>query len=94
VHVVVEAEGVEQPAQVELVRDRQRPLHVHLVLVAAPDALPGHVAAAHEVGDDLLRRALGDVEHQREVADADARIVRDAQERPSVIGEEAPRHCC
>jgi hypothetical protein len=94
VDVVVEAEGVEQPAQVELVRDRKRPLHVHLVLVTAPDALPGHVAAAHEVGDDLLGRALGDVEHQREVADAHAGIMRDAQKRPSVVGEKTPRHRC
>ena len=68
----------------------QRQVAVHLVVVAASLALAADVAGLDELGDDPLRRALGDPDLGRDVAQADPRVARDAQQHVRVVREEGP----
>ncbi len=47
-----------------------------------------------QIGDDAVHMALGDAEVHRDIAQANLRILSDAEKYPSVICEEAPvGHC-
>jgi hypothetical protein len=76
---------------VALVGQHDRQVQAHRVGVAPslPDA--GHVARIGQVGDDPLRGTLGDADRRADLADTDLRIVGDAQQSQSVIGEELER---
>jgi hypothetical protein len=49
-------------------------------MVAPAAALAREVAVADELADDAVRRALGDPQALADVAQADARVVGDAQQ--------------
>jgi len=68
----------------------QREVRLDLVAVAAAVLLLDDVAGPGQVGDDAVGAALGDVELGRDVARADPRVVRDAQQDPGVAGQERP----
>lgn len=70
------------PAQWEIAAD--------VVAVAPAFLFFDDIAGVGELGDDAERAALGDAERGGDVAEAHARIVRDADERSGVVGEEAP----
>jgi len=53
--------------------------------------VPVDVALLDEVGHDPLRGPLGDAHAVGDVADPDARVAVDAQERLRVVREEGPR---
>ena len=72
---------------------RQRHVGLDLVAVAAAVFLLDDVASRGQVGDDAVSAALGDACPGRDVAEPHARVMRDAQQNPAVIGQEAPaRH--
>jgi len=58
--------------------------------VAATSLVFDHVAGVDEVGDDVVGAAFGDADHGGDVPEARAGVVGDAQQRPGVVGEEAP----
>ena len=62
--------------------------------VAVASAVLGleHVAGLHQVGDDAECGSLGDAEGDGDLAQADAGVAGDAQQRLRVVGQEAPRH--
>jgi hypothetical protein len=60
------------------------------VAVAAAVLLPDHVARLGEIGDDAVGAALGDAQAGRAAAQPRARVVRDAQQPPGVVGQETP----
>jgi len=65
-------------------------VRLDLVAVAAAVLLLDEVAGCGQVGDDAVGAALGDVQAGGDVAQACARVVGDAQQRPGVIGQETP----
>src|SRR5207302_1429210 len=72
---------------------RQRQVVLYLVAIAPPIALFDHVTRVGEICHHTKGGALGDPERRRDVAEADARVARDAQQRPRMVREEAPlRH--
>jgi hypothetical protein len=58
--------------------------------VAATSLVFDHVAGVDEVGDDAVGAAFGDADHGGDVPEARAGVLGDAQQRPGVVGEEAP----
>jgi hypothetical protein len=60
------------------------------IAVATPILVLDDVAGFGELRDGPERAALGDAERGGDVAQAHAEVVRDADEGPGVIGEEAP----
>jgi len=68
---------------------------LYLVAIAATLSLLDDVPGFGEIGDDGERVSLGDAEVGRDVAQAYFRVVGDAEQSPTVIGEEAPvGHLC
>jgi hypothetical protein len=64
-----------------------------LIAVAAAVLLRDHVAGLCEVGDDAMDAALVDAQAARDVAQPRAWVMRDVQQDPGVVGQEAPfRH--
>ena len=65
---------------------------MRLDLIPVPPALFGldQVARLSEVGHDPMGSALGDAQAGRNVAQAHVGVVGDAQQRPSVVGQEIP----
>ena len=59
-----------------------------LVAVAAAVLLLDHVAGVGQVGDDAGRAAFRDVQAGRDVAQARAWVISDAQQDPGVVGQE------
>jgi hypothetical protein len=70
----------------------QRLVYLDSVAVAAPMFVLEDVSGFHQVGDDAECGALGDAEHGGDLPQAHARVVGDAQQRLSMVGQEAPRH--
>ena len=68
----------------------KRQMALHLVAVSTTLSLLEDVAGFGEIGDDGVRVSLGDAEVGRDVAEANFRIVGDAEQRSAVVGEEAP----
>jgi hypothetical protein len=68
----------------------QGQVRLDLVAVAAAVLLLDEVAGCGQVGDDGVGAALGDVQAGGDVAQARARVVGDAQQRPGVVGQETP----
>jgi hypothetical protein len=65
-------------------------LRFDLVTVSAPMPLTQHIATVHQLGQDLVGAALRNADYSSDVAQADARIMGDAQEDVRVIGQEVP----
>lgn len=65
-------------------------IRVHPVAITPSDAFGGDVVFGLEVGDNALRRALGDSYQLSDVAKADAWVHRQAQEDVGVIRQESP----
>jgi len=67
---------------------------MRLDLIPVPPALFGldQVTGDGEVGHDPVGSALRDAQGLRNVPNADLWIIGDAQQSPSVIGQEVP--CC
>ena len=63
---------------------------VDVVAVSPPDALALDIAGLDEVGNDALCRSLGDANCLGDVPQAGVRILMEAEEHLSVVGEEAP----
>ena len=68
----------------------QRKLRYDLVTVSAALSLAQHVALFDEFGDDPVRRALGDPYRGGDVAQANPRVMGDACEDVSVVGQKVP----
>ena len=68
----------------------QRQVRLDLVAVAAAVFLFEHVAGLGQVGDDAVGAAFGDVQADRDVAQAHPRVVCDAEQDPGVVGQEGP----
>lgn len=63
------------------------------IAVTTPVLVLDDVAGFDQVGDDAEGAAFGDVDHGGDVTQAHAGVVRDADEDPGMVGEEAPlRH--
>src|SRR6185312_6173640 len=60
------------------------------VVAAAPAPLARQVTGLDELVDDAVRGALGDPDALADVAQATARVVRDAEEYLRVVAEERP----
>jgi hypothetical protein len=69
----------------------ERELAMHLVLVSPADSRSADVAGVDEIAHDRLCRAQSDADALGDVANADPRILRHADEHVSVIREERPR---
>ena len=84
--------GVEHLADLvlELRRMPHRDRAVHDVAVPAADPLPLDVAGLDEVGEDPLRRALGDPDGLGDVPEPHVRVAGDAEQHLRVIGDEPP----
>src|ERR1700684_1725548 len=61
-----------------------------LVAVAAAVLLLDDVPGLGQVSDNAVGAALGDVEPGRDIAEADARVLCDAQQDSGVVGQEGP----
>src|SRR6202453_5244243 len=71
----------------------QREMGLDVVAVAAAVFLLDDVAGPGQVGDDAEGAAFADVQGGRDVAQAYARVMSDAEENPGVRGQEGPaRH--
>jgi hypothetical protein len=60
------------------------------VVVAAAVALARDVVGGGELGDDAVRGAFGDPDRLADLAQADAGVVRDAEQHLGVVGEKRP----
>ena len=80
----------EQGPDVDVTLNRQPERYVgsHVVPVAPPVPLALDVPGPGEVGDDALGRPLGDPQEAGDVADADAAVVGDQEQRLAVVREE------
>jgi hypothetical protein len=74
-------------------RVAQRKLGLDRVAVSPPLALPQNVTVVHQLGEDLVRSALGDANGSGDVAEANSGIFGYAEQDMSVIGEEVPATC-
>src|SRR3954447_8898545 len=61
------------------------------VMVAPPPPLAREIAGRLELVDDAVHRALGDPDRVADLAQADARVARNAREHLRVIRQERPR---
>jgi hypothetical protein len=89
---VVAVEQVEQRTDLvaELGAVAHRHLAVDLVAVAPADSDAVDVARFDEVGEDPLRRPLGDPDFVGDVAQTYLRILSQAQQNLCVVGDERP----
>jgi len=69
---------------------RQWEVRLNLVAVTAAVLVLDHVPGRGQVRDDAVRTALGNTHGGGDIAQSGARILGDAQQDPSVIGQEAP----
>lgn len=63
---------------------------VQVVAVAAADLRAIDVSGLDEVGDDSLRRSLGDPDGRGDVSDSRFPVASDAEQYLGVVGEERP----
>src|ERR1700728_468682 len=68
----------------------QREVRLDLVAVTAAVLLLDDVPGLGQVSDNAVGAALGDVEPGRDIAEADARVLCDAQQDSGVVGQEGP----
>src|SRR5205085_11007366 len=68
----------------------ERLVGLDLVAVTPALLLLDDVAGLGEVGDDAVGAALGDPDPLGDVAQPDAGVMGDADQHPSVVGEEVP----
>jgi hypothetical protein len=68
----------------------QREVRLDLIAVAAAVFVLDDVSGRGQVRDDAVRAALGDTHGGGDVPQPRTRILRDAQQHPGVIGQEAP----
>ena len=61
-----------------------------LVVISSALSLAQHVTLFDELGEDPVGGALGDAHRSGDVAQADARVTRDAGEDMGVVGQEVP----
>ena len=74
---------------------RQGQVALHLVAIPATFSLLDDIAGIRQIGDDGVRVPLGDTEVSCDLAQANIRILGDAEQCPAVVGEEAPvSHRC
>ena len=66
-----------------------KPRH-HLVAVSSAVSLAQHVALLDQLGQDPVGGALGDPDRCGDVAQADARVMSDADEDVGVVGQKVP----
>src|SRR4051812_35706789 len=71
-------------------RVRQRKVRLDRVVVASASSSTRDIARLLELSDDPMRRSFGDPDALPDLAQADARIVRDAQEHLGMVGEKSP----
>lgn len=69
---------------------RQRQLGLHLVAVSPTFSLLHDVAGIRQIGHDGVCVSLGDTEVRCDLAQPNIGILRDAEQGPAVVGEEAP----
>ena len=69
---------------------RQREVVLHVVPVPATVSLLDDVPRVAEISDDGVGGALRDVESDGQIPQPGVRLVRDEEDRPGVVGEEAP----
>ena len=67
-----------------------RTLRHDLVAIASALPLAQHVALLDQLGQDPVGGALGDPYRCGDVAQADARVIRDAGEDMGVVGQKVP----
>src|SRR4051794_38822115 len=86
-------EHAEQVADALVARQRvgQRQLRPDRVVVAPAPALACDVAGLDELAHDAVGGALRDAHLLADVAQADARVARDAEQHLGVTGKEGPR---
>ena len=70
----------------------QRLVDLDVVAVAAAVLVLDHISGVHQIGDNAEGGALGDAKRGRDLPQPHARVVRDAQQRQSVVRQEAPSH--
>jgi hypothetical protein len=71
----------------------QRKVRPDLVAVTAAILLLDDVAGVGQVGDDAVGAAFGDADAGRDVTQPHSRVVGNAQQHPSMVGQETPvRH--
>jgi len=73
-----------------LERVAQRVVEVDAITVPSALSLPADVAVLLEVADDLHRRALGDADELRDVAEPEVGCAGDREQHVGVVGEEGP----
>ncbi len=85
---VCRSQDCEELADALLASDRvgEREVDVDRVVVAPPVSLTGDVAGGSQLRDDAVSGPFGNAETLADVAQADARIVRDANENPGMVG--------
>jgi len=85
-------EDCEEVADLLLAGERigQRQVGLDGVVVAAPVAPARDVAGVGELDDDPVRGAFGDPDRLADLPQADARVMRDAQQYLGVVGEKRP----
>jgi hypothetical protein len=71
-------------------RITQGKVRLDVVPVAAAIFLFHDVPCPGEVVNDAVRRALGDIKRRGQIPEAGVGVVRDVQQGPGVVGQEAP----
>jgi len=61
-----------------------------LIAVATPISLFHDVAGLGQIVDNAVGTALGEAKTDRDIAQANLRVVSDAEECPTVVAEERP----
>jgi len=75
-----------------LARDRipQGQVPLHLVSIPPTVLALHYVAGVGQIGDDPVRRSLGDVQFRRDVAQSDVGVMGDAQQHSTMVRQEPP----
>jgi hypothetical protein len=68
----------------------EREVLVDRVVIAPPVSLTGDVTGGSQLRGDAVSGPFGNAETLADVAQADGRIVRDANENPGMVGQESP----
>jgi hypothetical protein len=69
---------------------RQGQVTLNLIAIPATVSLLDDISGIGQISHDGVRVSLGNAEVRGEISQADVRILRDAEQRPTVVGEEAP----
>jgi len=69
---------------------RQGHVTLHLIAIPATVSLLDDITGIGQISHDGVRVSLGNAELRGQISQADVRILRDAEQRPTVVGEEAP----